>query len=144
MQTSAIMSKFSVLTASILLASTGVHAAVEEAILSGRYEFRADQPSLEIVGKQVCFFPSGPSARLVPRPAGDSRLPWFCFSNSPATAEMLGFSLTAPTKGCGLRGVATVTVSDYVRYTKEGDGNDVATLKVVQRKSTPEPLPCSE
>ena len=138
------MNKLSVLTALLLLASFGAHAASEESTFFGRYEYRTDELSLDIIGKQVCFYPSGPSASLVPRPAGDRRLPWFCFSNSDAAAKILGFRLTGPTKGCGIRGSATLTVSDYFLYTKEGDGNDIATLKTVRRKSRPELLPCSE
>ncbi len=138
------MSKLPVQTASLLLAILGTHAAAGETAFSGRYEYRTDQMSLDIIGKQVCFFPSEPSARLVPRPPGDKRLPWFCFSNSPAAAKMLGFRLTAPVNACGISGSATLTVSNYVVYTKEGDGNDIATLKVVQRKTKPEPLPCAK
>jgi hypothetical protein len=138
------MSKLPALTALLLLASLSVHAVAEEMTFSGRYEYRTDQESFDIIGEQVCFFPSGPSVRRVPRPAGDKRLPWFCFSSSKAAAKMLGFRLGTPVKGCGIRGSATVMVGDYVLYTKEGDGNDIATLRAVLRKAKPEPLPCSE
>ena len=138
------MSKLPTFTALFLLSGLVTHAAAEEMTFSGRYEYRTDQESLDIIGRQVCFYPSGPSARAVPRQAGDGRLPWFCFANSQAAAKMLGFSLSAQLKGCGVRGIATVTVSKYVRYAKEGDGNDLATLTVIERKSKPEPLPCTE
>lgn len=133
-----------VLTVLLVLSSLGFHALAAESTFSGRYEYRTDEESLDIIGRQVCFFPSEPSARQVPRSAGDKRLPWFCFSNSEAAAKMLGFSLKALAKGCGIRGDATVTVRDYVPYTKEGDGNDIATLRAVVQKSNPEPLPCSQ
>ncbi|MFN4325666.1 MAG: hypothetical protein ACK4FP_07235 [Azonexus sp.] len=125
------MNKLPAFTSLLVVASLGVHAAAEETTFSGRYQYRTDQDSLDVIGRQVCFFPSGHSARLVPRPAGDTRLPWFCFSNSEAAAKMLGFRLKMQSKGCGIRGSATLTVSNYVPYTKEGDGNDIATLKVV-------------
>jgi len=140
----AIMSKWSVHAALLLLASLGAHAAIAETTLSGRFEYRTDPESIDVIGRQVCFFPSEPSVRRVPRPAGDKRLPWFCFSNSKAAAKMLGFRLKAPPKSCGIRGNATVTVSNYVLYTKEGDGNDIATLKSVVRKARSEQLSCNQ
>jgi hypothetical protein len=133
-----------VLTVLLVLSSLGANAIARENTFSGHYEYRTDEESLDIIGRQVCFFPSEPSARQVPRFAGDKRHPWFCFSNSEAAAKMLGFRLKAPAKGCGIRGDATVTVSDYVLYTKEGDGNDAATLRAVVQKSIPEPMPCSQ
>jgi hypothetical protein len=138
------MSKLPTFTAAFLLAVFATYTVAEETIFSGRYEYRTDQESLDIIGQQVCFYPSEPSARLVPRPGNDNRIPWFCFSNSQAAAKMFGFSLAVPTKDCGIRGVATVTVSGYVRHAKEGGGNDIATLKAIQRKSKSEPLPCFE
>ena len=138
------MIKWLALTTLLLLSSICAHAASAEMTFSGRYEFRTDQESLDMLGKQVCFFPSGSSARQVPRPVGDKRLPWFCFSDSEAAARMLGFRLTTPAQGCGVGGRATVTVSSYVLYTKEGDGNDMADIKAVIRKTGPESLPCSQ
>lgn len=138
------MPKRSVQAALLLLASLGAHAVAAAMTLSGRYEYRTDPESLDVIGRQVCFFPSEPSARQVPRPAGDRRLPWFCFSNPEAAARMLGLRLDPPHKNCGVRGNATVTVDNYVLYTKEGDGNDIATLMSVVRQSKPEPLPCNQ
>jgi hypothetical protein len=132
------------LTAMLILASLGTQSLAAENTFSGRYEYRTDEESLDVIGRQVCFIPSEPSAQKVPRSAGDKRLRWFCFSNTEAAAQMLGFRLAAPAKGCGIRGEATVTVSDYVPYTKEGDGNDIATLRAVLKSSTPISLPCSQ
>lgn len=136
------MNRWSVLSALLLFSSLGTNATATEITLSGRYEYRTDEESLDIVGRQVCFFPSASSAGKVPRPASDKRISWFCFSNSETAARMLGFSLKAPAKACGIRGQAMVTVSDYILYTKEGDGNDVATLRTVVQQSAPETLPC--
>jgi hypothetical protein len=110
----------------------------------GRYEFRSDSETLEVLGKQVCFYPSGPTAAIVPRPKGDHRLPWFCFANSKSAAHMLGFKLIKDAKSCGSFGNATVTVSNYKRYTGESDGSDIATLTVVLSKAPARPLPCQE
>lgn len=137
------MNKLPAIATLFFLSGFSAHATAGELTFSGHYEYRADQESLDIIERQVCFYPSGASTRLVPRPAGDRRLPWFCFSNSQLAAKMLGFSLTEPTHNCGIRGTATVVVSDYVRYAKEGDGNDIAKLKTVKHKNKSEPLPCS-
>ncbi|WP_148042270.1 hypothetical protein [Pseudomethylobacillus aquaticus] len=137
------MSTLAAKTAVLLLAIVSTQVAAEETItLSGRFEYRTDPISLDIIGRQVCFFPTEHSAHLVPRPRGDNRLPWFCFSNSAAAAKMLGFRLTVSTDACGVSGSATLTVSHYVAYPEEGDGNDVATLNFVQKKTKPEPIPC--
>ncbi len=138
------MSKWSIHAALLLLVSLSASPAIAETTFSGRFEYRTDPESLDVIGRQVCFFPSGRSAHRVPRPTGDKRLPWFCFSNSETAAKMLGFRLEASPKGCGIRGTATVTVSNYVLYTKEGDGNDIATLKSVVRNAGPEQLPCNQ
>jgi hypothetical protein len=110
----------------------------------GRYEFRTDDESLDVLGNQVCFFPAERTSATVPRPAGDKRLPWFCFANSKSAAHMFGFKLAKHAKGCGVFGNALVSVSNYKRYAGEGDGNDIATLMTVSSTSPPKPLPCEK
>jgi hypothetical protein len=95
-----------------------------------------------MLGEQVCFVPSKPSSENVPRPTGDRRLPWFCFTNSKQAAHLFGFALNASSNECGFKGNAKITVSSYKRYTGEGDDNDVATIDAVLEKSKPESLPC--
>lgn len=120
------------------------YAADASIVFDGRYEYRTDEISLQMLGNQVCFFPTAPSSLSVPRPPGDDRSPWFCFENSERAGIMLGFALNKPSKKCGIRGKAKVRVIGYKRYAGEGDDNDVATLMAVLRKSEPEDLPCSE
>ena len=119
-------------------------AADTQLTFEGRFEFRTDSESLEIIGKQVCFYPAPPTSKSVPRPAGDIRLPWFCFSNPAAAAALLGFKMNTIQKSCGLQGDATGVVVGYKRYTGESAGNDVANLQTVLSKSQPQPLPCSK
>ena len=141
----AIMKLSSVVIASTtLLCAAALYAAETTISFEGRYEYRTDSESLEMLGEQVCFFPSRPSSQNVPRPTGDRRLPWFCFTNSKQAAHLLGFALNAGSYECGLKGNAKITVSSYKRYTGEGDDNDVATLDAVLEKSKPESLPCSK
>lgn len=134
-----------IMIASIGLLFSGNLWAAEIITFEGKYEYRTDAESLEMLGEQVCFFPSKPSSAHVPRPTGDHRPPWFCFANSKQAARLFGFELKAAyPKRCGFRGSARIAVSRYLRYTGEGDGNDVATLDAVLEKSGPEPLSCQE
>ena len=121
---------------------TAASAADVPLTFEGRFEFRTDQESLEIIGKQVCFYPAPPTSKSVPRPVGDKRPPWFCFSNSAVAASKLGFKMKTRHSSCGIKGTATLVVVDYNRYKGEGDGNDVAELKAVSSKSRPELLSC--
>lgn len=138
--------KISTLIVSVVaIVSSGIAGAKEASItFDGRYEYRTDAESQEVLGRQVCFFPSGPSSRTIPRPAGDHRAPWFCFRNSEQAAHLFGFDLNAHSNECGVTGTAKVRVSKYSRYTGEGNDNDVATLGVVMEKSKPAPLFCSK
>lgn len=139
------MRLISVVVASmIILCAAVAHASATTITFAGRYEYRTDAESLEVLGEQVCFFPSKASSVNVPRPPGDSRLPWFCFTDSRQAAHLLGFALNVPSKECGFKGEAKVTVSNYKRYAGEGDGNDVAILVDVLEKLKPRSLPCGK
>lgn len=133
-----------VITSTTLLCISVLCGAETKITFEGRYEYRTDTESLEMFGEQVCFFPSKPSSENVPRPIGDHRMPWFCFSNSNQAAHLFGFQLNTSSHECGFKGNATITVSSYKRYTGEGDDNDVAMLDAVLKKSKPESLPCSK
>ena len=119
-------------------------AAETKIEFEGKYEYRTDEESLEMLGEQVCFFPSKQSSGNVPRPSGDHRLPWFCFTNSKEAGRLFGFALDDRSKECGFRGNAKIVVSGYKRYTGEGDDNDVVTLESVLEKSKPEVIPCTK
>jgi len=127
-----------------LLCAAPLCVAETKITFEGRYEYRTDVESLEMLGEQVCFFPSKPSSENVPRPTGDYRLPWFCFTNSKQAAHLFGFALNARSNECGFKGNAKIKISSYKRYSGEGDDNDVATLDAVLIKSKLVSLPCSE
>jgi hypothetical protein len=122
------------------LATSGAHAA--ELTLAGTFERRTDAYSRQILGDAVCFIPDEHSEKAVPRPAGDERRVWFCFSN--LAAAMKGFALPAARKGCGMRGTAQVVVSDYVVSREGGESVDKARLERVISKSGAQPIPCNE
>lgn len=131
-----------VIALTTFLCTAELYAADTKITFEGSYEYRTDTESLEMLGEQVCFFPSKPSSENVPRPTGDHRMPWFCFTNSKQAAHLFGFELNASSHECGIKGNAKITVFSYKRYTGEGDDNDVATLDLVVEKSKPESLPC--
>jgi hypothetical protein len=110
-------------------------------VLSGTYERRLDPSTRAIQGEQVCFVPDADSKGLVPREEGDTRAPWFCFSNRDRA--VLLFSL--PQEGaCGHSGTATVVVSHYVVDRAESAVFDTAQLERVLTASRPEPLACPQ
>jgi hypothetical protein len=111
--------------------------------LDGRYEYRTDAESLEIIGRRVCFFPSEDAANFLPRPSSDHRLPWFCFTNTESATQALRIEGKENNSGCGLTGTATVQVQDYEVYSGEGDGFDTAYLSKLVRVSESKDLPCT-
>ena len=127
-----------------LLVACAAHSAAPRAgsiVLSGTYTRRLDATTRELHGEQVCFFPDADSKGLVPREAGDMRLPWFCFSNRDPAARLLSL----PTEGgCGHSGTATVAISEYRVDRTESAVFDTARLDRVLTASRPEPLPCTE
>lgn len=123
--------------------SSALHAVETNNLLEGRYEYRTDTESLEIRGKQVCFFPSKSSSKSIPRPSGDYRFPWFCFKNSEQSAHLFGFSINQNSNKCGFEGNAKIKISNYIRYDGEGDANDIATLDAVLKNTNPHTISCS-
>lgn len=110
--------------------------------LTGRYEYRTDSESLEMLGSLVCFHPSSNSAKLLPRPKSDKRLAWFCFKNEAQSKELLGIPAQKNAADCGVTGEATIRVNEYAAYIDEGDGFDTALLQSVSSRAQPKALPC--
>ena len=127
----------------VALGAVGTAAAAASLTVEGRFERLTDAESMEMLGGAVCFYPSEQSSKLLPRPASDLRLPWFCFTNTRQAMRLLAVPPSA-SKGiaCGHRGNATLRVADYVVYRLEGSGFDTARLLAVHRKSAVEPIPC--
>ncbi|MGW8392347.1 hypothetical protein [Pseudoduganella sp. HUAS MS19] len=124
--------------------STAASAAPSTLTLSGRYEYRTDPASLEMLDGRVCFYPTGRSATLLPRPASDQRLPWFCFKNDAQAKKLLGLPGQRQAPACGVAGEATVKVADYVVFLEQADGYDTAVLHAVSGRKEAGPLPCEE
>lgn len=108
--------------------------------LSGRYEWRLQDPWPELTGNSVCFEADAPSARRVPRRPGDARGPFFCFSNSDAARRLFKLKAAAPGAVCGYAGKAEIVVGEYVANTAISDVLDFAALRKVVRADAPRPL----
>lgn len=136
--------KLAFIAVSIYLAmsASSALAASQTLQFDGRFEHRTDPESQEIIGNQICFYPSVKSSSSLPRAPEDRRLPWFCFSETESAAKQLQISLQAPVGVCGTTGTATVEVDNYKVYSGEGDDNDLASLRMVLKQSKPLPLPC--
>jgi len=121
---------------------SGACMAESSLALSGRFEHRTDPASLEMLGGLVCFYPSPESAKLLPRPPSDTRLAWFCFTNTENARKRLGIPGKAAKGGCGYAGQATVRVVKYTPYLGEGDDFDTALLQSASHISKTAVIPC--
>lgn len=118
-----------------------VLAQAGELKLEGTWERRTDADSRRVLGDAVCFLPDEKHEKSLPRPAGDDRRAWFCFSNRAEAMKAL--AIPARGKPCGLRGAATVEVSQYT-LGKGDEAVDRARLERVLAKGRAKPIPCNE
>ncbi|MBF6023973.1 hypothetical protein [Lysobacter niastensis] len=132
---------FSLIPVAALFLSLATSAA-DPLHFEGRFEFRTDAESLDVVGRQVCFFPDQNTARIAPRGADDRRMVWFCFKNTDAAFAALKIP-RATKDGCGFQGAAAVEVVGYVADRQEGDGNDTAELVRASKVSDLAPIACN-
>lgn len=138
----ALLTVLAAVSASAVSTVTNASLAANEISVSGRYEYRTDAQSLEMLGDMPCFYPGPESAKLLPRPAGDKRLAWFCFKNKEESKKLLNIPEQIKGKNCGISGQAVLKVANYVSYNGEGDGVDTAVLVTVTEKSAPRKLAC--
>lgn len=95
-----------------------------------------------MIGDVLCFFPQGPSARLIPRGKDDRRQPWFCFKNQASAKAALQVSARPPAGSCGFNGQATVVISGYVVDLRETETYDTAKLDRVISSTAPRAIQC--
>jgi hypothetical protein len=124
----------------LVLLASAAHAG--ELTLEGTFERRTDAYSKRVLGDAVCFVPDEKHAAALPRPAGDERRAWFCFTNRAHAVK--AFAIPPGRTGCGTRGSATITVSAYVVSKGDGESVDTARLERVLAKGAPRPIPCNE
>jgi hypothetical protein len=113
-----------------------------EATISGDYEWRFDDETLQHIGDLVCFYPKEASASLIPRAMDDKRVPWFCFSQQEDARKMLKIPSKRPNGNCTYTGEATIVIADYVVNLRESEVNDEARLVKVISASIPKNLKC--
>lgn len=130
------------LAVALLLLLAAAAARAGELTLEGTFERRTDAYSKRVLGDAVCFVPDEKHASALPRPAGDERRAWFCFTNR--AQAMKAFAIAPARQGCGLRGNATVTVSGYAVSRGDGESVDTARLERVLAKGAPRAIPCNE
>jgi hypothetical protein len=120
--------------------STGITGEVIE--FSGKFVLRTDELSRDIIGNQVCFYPTAETAHRAPRDKNDMRTVWFCFSNTETAMNIFSIPSIRQNSRCGFEGTADVSVSQYVVYRDESSGNDRAKLVGAKAISTSTNIPC--
>ena len=104
--------------------------------LTGTYSRTLDPEYLEYMGDGICFEPDQKSSVLVPRPKGDERTAWFCFSNFDQAKKTFKLPDSIKKGYCSYEGKATITIKDYNLFIEETEGFD-STQLVSAKNITP-------
>ncbi len=96
--------------------------------LTGTYT-RSYKPNDEFDDSDnICFTPDTTTAKLIPRPNGDTRKPYFCFSNFETARKQLNLNAQLPRGYCSQKGKATVTIQGYDLFYAEVGFHDLSKL----------------
>lgn len=96
--------------------------------LTGTYSRTLDPEYLEYMGDAICFEPDQKSSVHIPRPKGDERTAWFCFSNFEQAKKTFKLPDNIKKDYCSYEGKATITIKDYKLFVEETEGFDVTQL----------------
>ena len=96
--------------------------------LTGTYSRTLDPEYLEYMGDAICFETDKKSSVHIPRPKGDERTAWFCFSNFEQAKKTFKLPDTIKKDYCSYEGKATITIKDYKLFVEETEGFDVTQL----------------
>lgn len=96
--------------------------------LTGTYSRTLDPEYLEYMGDGICFEPNKTSSALVPRPKGDERTAWFCFSNFEQAKKIFKLPDSIKKGFSKYEGKATITIKDYKLFVEETEGFDLTQL----------------
>ena len=99
-----------------------------EVTLTGTYSRNLDPEYLEYMGDGICFEPDQKSSAHIPRPKGDERIAWFCFSNFEQAKKIFKLPDTIKKDYCKYEGKATITIKDYNLFVVETEGSDLTQL----------------
>lgn len=126
----------------ILLSIINLAFADTSLSLIGRYEYRTDPESMEMLGGFVCFYPNTESIKILPRSENPKQRIWFCFRNKAESKKLLALPTQQFKSNCGFVGTANIRVNSYEAYYGEGDGFDTALLQSVVSHSKPKDISC--
>ncbi|CAM4195344.1 hypothetical protein F901_00843 [Acinetobacter dispersus] len=96
--------------------------------LTGTYSRTLDPEYLDYMGDAICFEPDQKSSALIPRPKGDERIAWFCFSNFEQAKKTFKLPDTIKKDYCKYEGKAIITIKDYNLFVEETEGSDLTQL----------------
>ena len=99
-----------------------------EVTLTGTYSRNLDPEYLEYMGDGICFESDQKSSAHIPRPKGDERIAWFCFSNFEQAKKTFKLPDTIKKDYCKYEGKATITIKDYNLFVVETEGSDLTQL----------------
>ena len=96
--------------------------------LTGTYSRNLDHEYLEYMGDGIWVEPDQKSSAHIPRPKGDERIAWFCFSNFEQAKKTFKLPDTIKKDYCKYEGKATITIKDYNLFVVETEGSDLTQL----------------
>jgi len=76
----------------------------------------------------ICFTPDATTAKLIPRPNGDQRKPYFCFSNFETARKLLNLNKQLLSGYCSQSGKAIVTIQGYDLFYAQAGFHDQSKL----------------
>ena len=127
-------------TARTALESTTATEPASPVRVSGEYRLATDPETLDLLGRQLCFYPDAKSKKSLHQGTA-----WFCFDDLNASARLLQVNAQETRDNCGYEGEAVIDIGSYVPYLEESDaGNDEARLLSVVSQTKPKPISCPE
>jgi hypothetical protein len=95
------------------------------------------------MGDDVCFYPDKKSSSLIPRPKGDTRIAWFCFSNFETAKKTFKLPNSIKKGYCTYEGKATVTIKNYRLLIAETEGYDSSQLVSAKNITPSKAIKCA-
>ena len=99
-----------------------------QATLTGTYSRVLDPEYVDQLGDSSCFTPDQKSTALIPRPKGDERSVYFCFSNFEQAKKTFKLPNSIKKGYCSYEGKATISIKNYDLFFIESEGFDLTQL----------------
>lgn len=110
--------------------------------LTGTYSRNLDPEYVDYLGDDICFQPDQAYTNLIPRPKGDTRTAWFCFSNFDQAKATFKLPDHIKKGYCTYEGKATITIKNYQLFFIESEGFDLTQLVSAQNITPPKAVKC--